>query len=69
MVRTGDRIQSRFVMLEFEARPFGAIPLTGSSFYRLRSGDWRILYEIDDARRLVLISRVLRRSEKTYRGL
>ena len=56
-------------MLEFEARPFGAIPLTGSSFYRLRVGDWRILYEIDDERRLVSISRVIRRSEKTYRDI
>ena len=54
-------------MLGFDARPFGSIPLTGSAYYRLRVGDWRVIYEIEDARRVVRILRILRRSEKTYR--
>jgi mRNA-degrading endonuclease RelE of RelBE toxin-antitoxin system len=34
---------------------------------RLRAGDWRIFYGIDDAKRVVMISRILRRNERTYR--
>ncbi len=34
--------------------------------YRLRVGDYRILYDVDDAARRVVILTVRRRSEKTY---
>lgn len=61
------RIADRLLELEFQPRPFGACKLKGSPFYRLRIGDWRAIYEIDDARHLVWIARLLRRSEKTYR--
>jgi len=36
--------------------------------YRVRVGDWRILYEIDDAKRIVEIHLVAHRRE-VYRGL
>jgi len=62
------RIHSGFLILELNARPFGAIPLKDSPFYRLRVGDWRVIYEIIDERGVVRILRILRRSEKTYRG-
>ena len=34
--------------------------------YRLRIGDYRILYDVDDAARRVVVLAVRRRSEKTY---
>ena len=34
--------------------------------HRLRVGDYRILYDVDDAARRVVILAVRRRSEKTY---
>ncbi len=43
--------------------------LTGTDFWRLRTGDLRIVYSIDDAERVVVILRVARRSESTYRRL
>jgi mRNA interferase RelE/StbE len=37
--------------------------------FRVRTGDWRIIYIVDDGNRRVLVSRVKRRNERTYRGL
>ena len=47
--------------------PSGSIALTGSPFWRLRVGDLRIVYWIDDGARIVVIVRVTRRNESTYR--
>ena len=35
--------------------------------HRLRVGDYRILYDIDDSARRVILLAIRRRSEKTYR--
>lgn len=40
----------------------------GSGYLRARAGDYRILYEVDDAKRLVTIARVLHRRD-AYRRL
>lgn len=45
-------------------------PLRVSLFlaqYRIRVGDYRILYDIDDAAHKVILLAIRRRSEKTYR--
>lgn len=45
-------------------------PLRVSQFlaqYRIRVGDYRILYDIDDTARKVILLALRRRSEKTYR--
>jgi mRNA-degrading endonuclease RelE of RelBE toxin-antitoxin system len=39
----------------------------GEGAYRLRQGNWRALLLIDDKQRAVLVERVLRRNESTYR--
>lgn len=45
-------------------RPVGAIKLTGNEgLYRVRSGDYRIVYRIEDSRLLVLIVKVGHRKE------
>jgi mRNA interferase RelE/StbE len=49
-------------------RPPGCIKLTGVDAYRLRVGDYRIVYTIDDPGRLVVIHAVRHRRE-VYRGL
>lgn len=49
------------------AEPYGAHPnvkrLSGSTGYRLRVGDWRVLYELEDDRLLVLVVRVAARGQ------
>jgi mRNA-degrading endonuclease RelE of RelBE toxin-antitoxin system len=43
--------------------------LTGTAWWRLRVGDLRIVYAIDDRARLVVVLRAARRNEATYRRL
>ncbi len=49
-------------------RPFGVEKLKGNSL-RIRSGDWRIIYNIYDGERLVIVTHIRRRNEKTYKGV
>ena len=53
--------------LGFEPRPSGASKLAGRDFRRMRVGDLRVIYVIEEARGLVIVLRVARRSESTYR--
>ena len=50
-----------------DPRPAGSAMLAGSSFRRLRVGDVRIAYSIDEEMRTIVILRVARRNESTYR--
>lgn len=52
-----------------DTHPPGAAKVVGSDFWRLRIGELRIIYVVDAAADLVVILRVARRSESTYRGL
>jgi mRNA interferase RelE/StbE len=61
------RLRSPILALAIEPRPPGALKLSGSAFWRLRVGDLRIIYLVDDAARLVIVLKVARRSESTYR--
>jgi mRNA-degrading endonuclease RelE of RelBE toxin-antitoxin system len=45
------------------------VKLSGTDFWRLRVGELRLVYVIDEGARLVVILRVARRSEGTYRGV
>jgi mRNA-degrading endonuclease RelE of RelBE toxin-antitoxin system len=50
-----------------DPRPPGAVRLAGGPFWRLRIGDLRVVYAIGEAARTVVVVRVARRSESTYR--
>lgn len=39
-------------------RPFGAIKLSGRDDHRVRVGDYRIIYEIDDAGKRVVVTAI-----------
>jgi mRNA-degrading endonuclease RelE of RelBE toxin-antitoxin system len=54
--------------LKTETRPRGVKKLQGN-IHRIRIGDWRIIYTIFDKDRLVLIGKIIRRSEDTYDGV
>ncbi|HNT36636.1 MAG TPA: type II toxin-antitoxin system RelE/ParE family toxin [bacterium] len=58
------RIQQAIDRLEETPRPFGAEKMQGEpNGYRLRVGDYRILYEIGDRELLVLVVKVGHRRE------
>jgi mRNA interferase RelE/StbE len=57
------RIVRRIEALAAEPRPAGAEKLSGDDKYRIRQGDYRILYEIQDAQLVVVVVRIGNRRE------
>ena len=60
------KILSQISQLESDSRPVGIQKLHNKEGYRIRSGNYRILYEIDDKKKLILIYRIKHR-KKVYR--
>ena len=58
-----DRIRDAIDALAEEPRPRGAVKLAGRDDYRVRVGDYRIVYAVDDAQRLVLVAKVAHRRD------
>ncbi len=46
-------------------RPLGNKKLSGH-IYRIRKGDWRIIYAVFDRDNLIIVGKIARRSEDTY---
>jgi mRNA interferase RelE/StbE len=64
-VRVADRLEE----LADIPRPAGAVKLTGSkNTWRVRIGEYRIVYEIEDEGRTVLVTIIAHRRE-VYRGI
>ena len=63
-----NRLYHRIIKLEGVPRPSGIRPLAGGMFWRIRSGDYRIIFEIDDKHGIVSLSRVRHRKD-ACRGL
>lgn len=57
------RILARIGKLADDPRPMGAEKLSGDDKYRLRQGDYRILYEIRDTALIVTVVRIGNRRE------
>ena len=58
------RIDRKIVALADSPRPAGCKKLKGyKDQWRLRVGNWRVLYIIDDAAKLVTITRIAHRRE------
>lgn len=58
-----DRIVKRLLALEENPRPSGIKRLQGEESYRLRVGDYRVLYTIDDEVKKVFILAIGHRRE------
>ncbi len=63
-----ERIGLAVRALSAEPRPPGVIQLE-SNVYRIRVGEYRVIYKVFDERELILVGRVARRGEDTYRGI
>jgi mRNA interferase RelE/StbE len=57
------RVVAKIQRLASNPRPNGCEKLSGAEKYRIRQGDYRILYEIDDSTKLVTIVKVGNRRE------
>ena len=61
------RIVHRIAQLARDPRPPGCLKLSSRPRYRLRQGDYRILYSIDEAESTIRVVRVRHRKD-VYRG-
>ena len=57
------RISKKIQSLSENPRPIGSEKLTGSERYRIRQGNYRILYQIDDRKIVVVVVKVGHRRE------
>lgn len=58
------RILRKLEALEADPRPHGAEKLTGpEDLYRVRAGDWRIVYAIRDRELVVIVVRIGHRGD------
>ncbi len=64
-------IQENIANLAHDPRPWprSRKVLGRERTYRIRVGDFRVIYEVFDDQHLVVIARVLRHTETTYRRL
>ena len=60
-----DRVVAAIRNLREEPRPVGCKKLR-RTIYRLRVGDWRVIYAVFDKDELVIVGKVERRSKDTY---
>jgi mRNA interferase RelE/StbE len=61
------RIAAALLTLEDDPRPPGCRKLRGLEGWRIRVGNWRVIYHINDPQHLVTIVAVKRRREDTCR--
>ena len=59
-----ERIDRKILALADDPRPVGSKKLKGfRDSWRIRVGDWRVVYVVDDAAKLVTVTRVAHRRE------
>jgi mRNA interferase RelE/StbE len=58
-----DRIAAAIDGLGIDPRPTGSVKLAGRDDFRIRVGDYRIVFAVDDAKDLVLIARIAHRRD------
>jgi mRNA interferase RelE/StbE len=58
-----DRIRAAIDALAAEPRPPGAVKLAGRDDYRIRVGDYHVIYAVDDRDGLVIVARIAHRRE------
>lgn len=61
------QIKNKINSLKSNPRPLNCLKLTVEEGYRLRSGDYRILYRLDDKNKMVYVYRIKHRKESYNR--
>lgn len=60
-------LRGPILALAHEPRPPGLVKVAGTAFWRIRVGAMRVVYAVDAASHLVVVLKLARRSESTYR--
>lgn len=61
--REVEKISHHLLQLQENPRPIGVQKLTDAEGYRIRSGNYRILFEVDDKQREIHVFRIKHRKE------
>ena len=64
-INSKDRISIANVINKLSAnpRPYGYKKLKDTEFYRIRTGDYRVIYQVNDKQLLILVIRIGHRKE------
>jgi mRNA interferase RelE/StbE len=57
------KIRNKILSLEENPRPFGSKKLRETEYFRVRAGDYRIVYSVDDENRIVKILSIAHRKD------
>lgn len=63
-----DRVENTLRAMAGDPRPRGSKPLQGRPGYRVRVGDYRIVYEVDDDRQTVIVLQIGHRRDGYRHG-
>ncbi|OGW36773.1 MAG: hypothetical protein A2Y97_13705 [Nitrospirae bacterium RBG_13_39_12] len=66
-VRYRSLIDETIVSLSSNPRPFGSKKLTEKEGYRIRVGNYRILYTVDDKAKFIVIYRIKIKGKSAYK--
>lgn len=66
-VKYRSQIDETIISLSSHPRPFGSKKLTEKEGYRIRVGDYRILYAVDDKAKVIVIYRINIKGKSTYK--
>jgi mRNA interferase RelE/StbE len=58
-----DRVRAVIDGLQADPRPVGCAKLAGRGDYRVRVGEYRVVYAVDDDQRLVIVGRIAHRRD------
>jgi len=62
-IKDKTRIIDRIRKLATEPHPVGAVKLSGEEKYRIRQGDYRILYQIEETLITIVVVKIAHRKE------
>jgi mRNA interferase RelE/StbE len=60
-------IDKTILSLSSNPRPYGSKKLTEKEGYRIRAGNYRILYTVDDKAKVIVIYRIKIKGKSTYK--
>jgi mRNA interferase RelE/StbE len=58
-----NQLRKKILSLEENPKPFGSKKLRETDYYRLRSGDYRIVYSVDDKHQIIKVLSIAHRKD------
>lgn len=69
-VKISKTIKNKCLALKDNSRPSGARKIFGAvSLYRVRAGNYRIIYFVDDRSKTIKITHIRLKNKSTYKGI